>query len=225
MSEYDAIISLGAACKPAHNIRRYFGNDRAFPFDWWISGPRAVETLIGNGLTGALRPENLVVIRQAATDAVYDRALTIAYQHEFPRDEAGFVVKNFVDYIPKRQQRFRALADRMDAICARNRVLFVRQEHAPTERAYALGQAAEWLQLFRAAWPEGAADLLLLDATDAASLRTEHGTAYFDTVPRIAGDGDWQPLGFNRVFKRHGIVSLAPRTETRRYTFKAEEHA
>lgn len=225
--EYDAIISLGAACKTAANIRRYFGNDRAFPFDWWITRPHGVGKILRADFHGMMNPQFLERRTLGDADTVYDHQFEVTYHHEFPRDEAGKIVADYQRHIPRRLERLRALAERMNRICSTSRVLFVRQEAAaPEAEAAARAVAIQWLGLFREKWPQGHADLLLLDAHDVRD--TSHldtGTVYFDRVPIVTEGTTWQIRGYTELFDRWGFVSNAPKSENLRLNFMHDEAA
>ena len=218
---YDAIISLGEACPPAFNIRQFVQNDRAFPFDWWVSSRVGIEQIIKNDFTGLYQIENMRLTPNG--NSIEDTKYRIYYHHKFADVPGGPVVENFAERIPKRLERFNALAARMNAICASGRVLFVRQEFKDLRdwdgsAMATIARAVSWLEMFREKWPRGQADLLVLDSGDEIPdpLKFSSGTAFFDSVETLPKDGLWKPLAFAAIFKRHGFVSLTPRTGVKR---------
>jgi hypothetical protein len=228
---YEAIISLGGACAPAFNIRRIFGNDRAFPFDWWISSRQGIEKIIRDDFAGPYRVENMRL--SPDRQSVRDISLNIHYVHDFPRGPDKHVLPDFAPHVPERLQRYQVLAERMRRICSTSRVLFVRLEPPGRPKnwdgshAAAHARAEKWLALFREKWPNGQADILTLNTDPntppAPPLKLPSGMALFDNIETVTGDGGWQNMGYARMFRRQEIVSLAEKTGTKRLNFKADD--
>lgn len=59
MRPCDLFISLGSNCEVSYNIRRFFGFEAAYPFDWWITPLSPVPKLIESDFALELTTENL----------------------------------------------------------------------------------------------------------------------------------------------------------------------
>ena len=141
---FDQIVSLGRACQVACQLRRVTGDTSARALDWVITSDEALLRVLGDGLSGWFRRENLAPFSPGFG---VDLATGIRFQHEF----AGGVTVDAAH--AAHAGRMAELAQRWGALMAgRGRVLFVRQDgwsadvprHAATLRD-ALGRAAPGL--------------------------------------------------------------------------------
>ncbi len=78
------IISLGRACDIAFHIRRCFGQEEAYPFDWLITPVEALTTLVRTDFDGFLDPASLF----ARPKGVLDRRLGIHFRHDWSQPSA-----------------------------------------------------------------------------------------------------------------------------------------
>ncbi|WP_202941822.1 DUF1796 family putative cysteine peptidase [Alteromonas macleodii] len=75
-------MSIGESCQTAYQIRRFFGSDERYIFDWVISCPETIErVLIINNSDDILVPENLEVIGNGVR--LLDKKTLIKHQHDF----------------------------------------------------------------------------------------------------------------------------------------------
>ncbi len=165
---YDEIVSLGYDCRLAFNLRRTFGNPRAFPFDWWVTPLPALAAFLREPSVPALYdPAQLLpVTLEGKLYAIRSARYDIELHHEFPRDKEGMVIANWPAHVARAQERTQFLLDRMLAIPAGARILFVRSTKGIERRA--LGHRfpdliAEIRQALDALFPGLAAELLLID--------------------------------------------------------------
>ena len=79
-------ISIGGSCQTAYQIRRFFGSDERYIFDWVISCPEKIErVLIINNSDDILVPENLEIIGNGVR--LFDKKTLIKHQHDFKLNE------------------------------------------------------------------------------------------------------------------------------------------
>jgi hypothetical protein len=121
-----AVVSLGYSCALAHNLRRYFAVDEAFPFDWWVTPATAVVGVLQRPDPDWLYdPEYLKLVDNG--NSVEHSELGILYHHEFPRDPDGLVVINFLELIAEPKARAAYLLNRLlSADHSDARILFLR---------------------------------------------------------------------------------------------------
>jgi hypothetical protein len=122
---YDRIVSIGSNCEVTWNLRNHFEISEAYPFDWWVTPYHALLALLDANFGGLFELENLVVTPDRRT--VVDKRLNILHQHDFPRDEQGFVdVDGFAGQIPALREKFAYLAARFVNDLSGKEVLFIR---------------------------------------------------------------------------------------------------
>jgi hypothetical protein len=83
---FSAVISLGTDCQAAYQIRRFFGQDRAFVFDWLVMTPAAVAASIRDGFRVPIEPGRLASHGTFVRDAVTGTR----FHHDFS-DPADFL--------------------------------------------------------------------------------------------------------------------------------------
>jgi hypothetical protein len=130
MSDFTHIVSLGGNCRLTYNLRRHYGFNSGYPFDWWITTlPAATKVLEEPDLQKLFNPKFLrgVVPKHGrGISTVRNTYYRISMNHEFPR-EKKFVVPDFKQHIKSRLERQTYLFDKLRAIDSRaNSVLLVR---------------------------------------------------------------------------------------------------
>lgn len=79
-------MSIGESCQTAYQIRRLFGSDERYIFDWVISCPETIgRVLIINNSNDILVPENLEIIGNGVH--LFDKETLIKHQHDFKLNE------------------------------------------------------------------------------------------------------------------------------------------
>jgi len=134
---YDHIIGLGHDCRLTYNLRRTFGFERAYPFDWWVTPlPALVAFLHDPSVERLYDPARLEpVIHKTGIFAIRNADYDIELQHEFPRTPKGVVEPDWREHIPKARARTDFLLRRMLALPAGSRLLFVRSTKKSEGRA------------------------------------------------------------------------------------------
>lgn len=188
----DHIISLGASCETAYNLRRHFQFATAYPFDWWVSSLHGVTGFLDARDPLALyAPENLARRQDGST--VDNLAFGIALHHEFPRDwkQPGHPVKaDFLSGLHAPRQRTAHLAERFFALdTERTRLLFVRQMALADASDKALDML---LDVLRKRFVRARFSLALVDPPAAVSIPPECAAVYARSSSRMGWKGDPQ---------------------------------
>jgi hypothetical protein len=125
------VVSLGAKCAVAFNIRRHWNFGGAFPFDWWITPVEGVVGLLNRPDPAWLYdPDELEPVRNGGDWSVQHRSLGILRHHEFPRrwkEPYLPIADNWRDHIASAQTRTEYLLRKLMSLNAPgHRVLFIR---------------------------------------------------------------------------------------------------
>jgi hypothetical protein len=116
---FDKVISLGRACDTAHQIRRYFRQTEAYPFDWLGTPFEGLLALLRHDFSGFLQTSDLESEQGCVREARYGARL----RHDFPVLDPEQIAAVQARY-GRRIERFR------QAVAGANRILFVRgQQH------------------------------------------------------------------------------------------------
>lgn len=165
---YDEIIGLGYDCRLAFNLRRTFGNPRAFPFDWWVTPLPALIAFLQDPSTERLYDPRWLEpdMRNGPIYAIRNRHYDIELHHEFPRTEDGAVVDDWRQHLDQARARTDYLLRRMLEPRPGARILFVRYSKGQERRE--IGErfqplAIEIMQTLRALYPDARPELLLID--------------------------------------------------------------
>ncbi|HEY5238700.1 MAG TPA: DUF1796 family putative cysteine peptidase [Rhizomicrobium sp.] len=129
------IVSLGARCALAYNLRRFYNFRGALPFDWWItSNPGVAGFLRRMDIEYLYDPTQLELSTDAMT--VRHRGLNFHLHHEFPRENGnvGAILPNWLDTIELPKSRTAALVNKFLALNSpNNRIVFVREQVEATD--------------------------------------------------------------------------------------------
>ncbi|WP_337271402.1 hypothetical protein [Oryzifoliimicrobium ureilyticus] len=145
------VVSLGPRCATAYNLRKYFGFETAYPFDWWITPESGLLQFLGTlDLEELYNPE--LLFRLPDGSSVQHNPTGILLHHEFPRDLGKVehpVIENFIDYIEQPRSRSEYLLERFKSLNdPGRRVLFFREGEARSAKLTAelerLFPLAEW---------------------------------------------------------------------------------
>ncbi len=132
---YDHIVGLGHDCRLAYNLRRTFGFERAFPFDWWVTPLPALAAFLREPSVERLYDPRYLqpVTAKGGIFAIRNVRYDIELHHEFPRGEDGLVKPGWAEHIASAKARTWFLWRRLLTLPAGSRLLFVRAA-APAER-------------------------------------------------------------------------------------------
>lgn len=166
---YDEIIGLGYDCRLAFNLRRTFGDPRAFPFDWWVTPLPALIAFLNEPSVDALYDPKWLeedARRGKGIYAIRNSRYDIELHHEFPRGPDGAVVADWRQHLDQARARTDYLLRRMLDPTPGSRILFVRYIKGQERRE--IGErfqplAVEIMQALRALCPHALPELLLVD--------------------------------------------------------------
>lgn len=132
MTNFTEIVSLGYRCRTTERLRKYFGFDQAFPFDWWITPLRGGADFLREWNADILyNPDLLVEETERRGDIAFIRneRYRIKLQHEFPKAAArGSVSPDWRAHLAQAKARTMHLMARFDRLDDPARaVLFVRE--------------------------------------------------------------------------------------------------
>ncbi len=199
------VVSLGGDCAVAHNIRRYFGIDTAYCFDWWLSPAHGVAMLLETPEIDRLYdPERLdAYINEGGVPSVRNRDLGIQFFHEFARTRDGDqVVLTHPDRdLAKARSRTAHLIERLVALDAPgNRIAFIRTARRDDTQAGLVALAAALQHRFaRADYT------VVLGRYGAAPDDLPHGFARVGF--RVTATADWRghPPDWNHFLAATGL--------------------
>jgi hypothetical protein len=208
--EYDSIVSAGAWCAPAHNIRRVFGRDRAYPFDWWVSPYKSFITLLDENFANLLNPENLILTEGNAS--VRCNYYGILHHHDFRRNEEDKVTSNFMAELPNVIAKTRALINRLYADVEGRDVLFVRSSLWDGDGKYQQGSElrdraiALWTALANCYSHARRLDLLVLAPLSPEEIPFRKGNIIIRTLgDRIGNDVFWEE-NYTNIFRELNVT-------------------
>ena len=122
---FDKIISLGCNCELTWNIRNYFGIERAYPMDWWITPFQALCKLLENRFHDLFNRKNLEVSEDLLT--ARDKYYNLLYHHDFKKTQDDKIIGECMEeQIPLLKQKYRMLVERFFKDPENKRVLFIR---------------------------------------------------------------------------------------------------
>jgi hypothetical protein len=120
MSRWDKIVSLGASCTVAWQIRNHFDQPEAYPFDWLILPLQTLEAALCADVRGFVAPGGITLVDGLPRN----RRFPAVMPHDFDPAATGHEKE-----IPQVQRKYDALGDRWrDLLRSRQRVLFVRYQ-------------------------------------------------------------------------------------------------
>lgn len=130
----DRVISLGALCEVAFQLRRLSRSGRAYVFDWWITPLTSVSVVLEQGAASVFAPQFLVKAPDYdGLPALYSRLSRTVHLHEYPKG-VDFLALDVETIAATLREKYAALHARMLADCGAGTTLFVRQrldEHDP----------------------------------------------------------------------------------------------
>jgi tetratricopeptide (TPR) repeat protein len=97
MKKMDFIFSLGPSCRNTWNLRNYFGIERAYPFDWWITPAKSMLRMIESGFHFHVDLADLYITPTNEHNTVYNHKYNIMHHHDFPRRGPKEVVLSITD--------------------------------------------------------------------------------------------------------------------------------
>ncbi|MFC5355621.1 DUF1796 family putative cysteine peptidase [Azospirillum himalayense] len=118
------IISLGTNCEITFNLRKCFGIDKSYPFDWLITPIESVSSILRNRFEIDLTCENLEIVGDGKS--VINKKYRILHHHDFIRSNNGAISGSWQDEIESVRSKYIFLSSRFfDDISSTKRAIFV----------------------------------------------------------------------------------------------------
>ncbi len=186
-NKFDRIISLGCNCELALNIRDYFGIERAYPFDWWITPFQALWKLLEGRFHNLLNINNLEVSSDLLT--VRDKYYNLLYHHDFKRTEDDKIIPDSIDQqLSLVKQKYDMLIHRFFNDLQNKRVLFIRnrdgniphldKDTTPMDE----NTFVRLYDLLEKLFPDSAISLLVTNCPISPGIRRRNGCIVWDKV-------------------------------------------
>ncbi|MGQ9369013.1 DUF1796 family putative cysteine peptidase [Azospirillum sp. ST 5-10] len=159
---FDRIVSLGGNCAVAWHLRRHFGFDRAYPFDWWVTPFSAVLSCLRTEFSELFKD----IERSEDRKTVLCKRYGIRHHHDFPRGQDGLITDDWRNYISEAKEKYQKLCSRFFQHDAGDKILFVRQHGSISPNAAdqrASGDAIDLLDILQQSFPAALVSLLFVD--------------------------------------------------------------
>jgi len=150
----DRVISLGTNCEIAFNLRRFFGVERAYPFDWWFTPLDAVAPVLASRFALGINGDNLRAV--GGRRSILNRKYRILHHHDFPRVSPNrLIAPDWTDTIAACRAKYAALGRRFfDDLAQSRRALFFlhgngAHEFLGEDGQRALSEGAHYLNIQR----------------------------------------------------------------------------
>ncbi|ESZ59975.1 hypothetical protein X727_31255 [Mesorhizobium sp. L103C119B0] len=142
--QFKFAVSLGASCSVAYQIRRYFGQETAFPFDWLITPFASLIQLIENDLQSFVEPAHLAPYQNYFS--LLNTNHLVLHHHDVPR-ENGRIVPDWAAHVEQVRDKYEFLGQRWrEMMTDPEPVLFVRHQG----RAHLTNPGAESIPVLKA---------------------------------------------------------------------------
>jgi tetratricopeptide (TPR) repeat protein len=214
------LISLGAACETAFQLRQHSGDNTAHFFDWLFTPPQALIKLVRDDFP-AFEPLDLRLMHAGTRKSqVIHIPSGIGFAHQFPR-RGKVIPETFLGDYPAFASRIEYLAARFRATVAEHPVLLVR-------RGTSRNQALKLEEAMKRRFPSADMRFLYVNA-DVPAFETPLGRSARVPAPKTAfGDS----LAWAAMLESEGLVEkpfrLAPaeivRTNTNNQLEENEGH-
>jgi hypothetical protein len=124
MDPFDRVISLGTDCEIAFNLRKFFGVERAYPFDWWFTPLDAVAPVLLSRFALEIDRSNLTLV--GGGRSILNRKYRILHHHDFPRLPGSRLIDpDWTSTIDACRAKFASLGRRFfDDLASARRALF-----------------------------------------------------------------------------------------------------
>ncbi|MGY0797595.1 DUF1796 family putative cysteine peptidase [Lysobacter sp. A286] len=205
---YAKVISIGATCQTAKQIRNQLGQNEAYYFDWLISPLPAVIKAIENDFEEILLPENLTYSDDRKIRLI-DSANGLQYQHDFPIDRLNpdlsqreVILPSFAEHADLVREKYRRRAERTrEVLKSGERVLLVRYAQVAEDLTEVRRQ--DLCNTFKRAFPSG--ELFFLWASPLVNEFKSVEAGWMCSLPQVENwDGD--ALGWRKVFECCGAI-------------------
>jgi hypothetical protein len=217
-NRFDRIISLGCNCELALNIRDYFGVERAYPFDWWITPFQALWKLLEGRFHNLFNINNLELSSDLLT--VRDTYYNLLYHHDFERTEDHKIIPDRIEQqLPAVKQKYDMLMQRFFNDLKNKKVLFIRNRDGNIphlDRDATPMDENTFVQLYdllEKLFPDSAISLLITNCPVFPGIRRKNGCIVWDEVDHNYDDYKFfigSRQGWREMFSRNNLSIAAP---------------
>ena len=197
---FSHVVPLGASCRVTWQLRTFFRDGRAYPFDWWAStvdGLAAyLEVMDPSRIYGVGGLEELVEDGRVTT--IRSREFGFQLYHEFPRHRgptgASEVSPGWEAHVAAAAKRHADRLERLRGLDRKgNRILFVRHKYAfePGPAGDPAPSVARLLRSLDTGWSRARFTLLLVNFPDGYEPPTRVLSLRFDDPPGPAPE-EWR---------------------------------
>ena len=193
--KFDKVISIGHSCVPAHQIRKWLNQQEAYFFDWLVTPPPALITLIRCGLMTLFDKSRLAIHEPGKNKYVpiIHTEMKVIFYHEFRKE------KELTDYSIV-YSKYLFLSSRLnDLLKSQSKVLFIRH-HIKKE------ECEEVQKAIAEAYPKLCFEILAVNECDPSTLNWNVPGIHSYHVNNVQAwhgdDNQWLD-----VFKKVGIYN------------------
>lgn len=216
--EFDHIISLGGHCQTAYQIRRHFGTDKAYPFDWWVTPTKALVELLESGFVDIFREEHMKIVQEDTGPAVMCGKYGLMHYHDFDEAKINGVYSPYLvrTKCAQNNSKFSYLITRL--LNLSGKVLFVRFSHGWVQfyehtTMFDEELLTRFMNAMRAMLPNVEVNFLLLnDYNNHAGLDGNPFPGVYTSVVNNYDEKLWygSNQGWGELFKYHNIRLRQP---------------
>lgn len=129
IKEFPTYISLGGDCQVATHLRKNNLRREAYPFDWvYVKDLETIVTILEENFCHWLDPLYL----DNWGPYVHNHYYFARFAHDFPVDDSGTIVPNFLDFLSEAQKKYSRRIDRLyNVLASKEKVIFIRTYATP----------------------------------------------------------------------------------------------
>jgi hypothetical protein len=121
------IVSLGKNCMVAYQIRRFFGVEKSYPLDWWITPfDGLIKFLEFSDVNNLFDADQIAISENGQT--IMNPQYGICYHHDFKREGPdNRISKNFIDQVGEVKEKYHHVINNLNLLDTNsNSVVFIR---------------------------------------------------------------------------------------------------
>ena len=125
LSHFDLVFSAGPYCRSAFHLRRLFNNQKAFPFDWWLTPATSLFRMLEPEYNFNLKCDNIYLTQSG--QIVLNNRDQILHIHDFKRFSTGEIsLENLENQLEEINSKYRFLFNRLHQyLLAANKCLLI----------------------------------------------------------------------------------------------------
>ena len=125
LNHFDLVFSAGPYCRSAFHLRRLFNNQKAFPFDWWLTPATSLFRMLEPEYNFNLKCDNIYLTQSG--QIVLNNRDQILHIHDFKRFSTGEIsLENLENQLEEINSKYRFLFNRLHQyLLAANKCLLI----------------------------------------------------------------------------------------------------